>query len=182
MTCVQKCASIWSAVRCCHWNCRALTLAVFSCTTHPWVGENLSLPWAVHKTKMSFMASPACNPCPEDPERSEIIYVEVDILVNIRNWSRAEVMPVRDLAEQGGLWRRVDTVVGQDCAGHGLAPGDGGREKARVGGGWAALQHLQQQNHSGGSGSTQRGYAKVRVPKERKLGKSLNQGDPQNQD
>lgn len=79
---------------------------------------------------MSFSASPSCNPCPEDPECSEIIYVEVNILVNIRNWSRAGVMPVRDVAEQEGLRRRAEAVVGQDHVGHGLAAGDEGREKA----------------------------------------------------
>lgn len=34
---LMTCVSSWSAVRCCHWSCRALTLAVFSGTTHPWV-------------------------------------------------------------------------------------------------------------------------------------------------
>lgn len=59
---------------------------------------------------------------------------------------------------------------------------DGGREKALVGGGSEALQHLQQQNHLGGCGSKQRGCAKVRAPKESKLGIGPNQGDRQNQD
>jgi len=102
--------------------------------------------------------------------------------VNTRNWNRAGEMLVRDLSEQGGLRRRADDVVGQDGAGHDLAPGGGGREKACVGGERAALQHLPQQNHAGGCVSTQRACTKVRVPRESKLGRSLKQGEPQNQD
>ena len=53
---------------------------------------------------MSFRASPACNPCPEDLECSEIIYVEVNILMTI--------------GLRGGLRRKEAAVVGQDCAEH----------------------------------------------------------------
>lgn len=68
---------------------------------------------------MSLKASPACKPGPEDPECSEILYIDVNILVTIRNSGRAGVMPLRDLAVQGGLRGEADAAVGRDCAGHG---------------------------------------------------------------
>lgn len=42
--------------------------------------------------------------------------------MNIRNWNRAGVMLVSNLAEQGGLQRRADAEGSQDGAGHRLGP------------------------------------------------------------
>lgn len=95
----------------------------------------LSLTWGVHKTKMSFKSSPACNHCPDDDlEHSEIIYIIMNIFVTMKSWSRAGVMPVRDLAEQEELWRRADSAVGQSCRA-GLLGMEGGTK-------WVVCQQL----------------------------------------
>lgn len=134
MTCVQKCAQVdrqWDA-------------ATGAAEPRSWLSSHMQLTPRCRDSLCALSCTQNKNvlrglpssPCPEDLERSEIIYVEVNTSVNIRNWSRAGVMLVRDLAEQGGLWRRTDAVVGQGCPGHGLDPGEGWREVESSSGWW----------------------------------------------
>lgn len=136
---------------------------VFSCTTHPRVWE-FSL-WLQVCTKLKGPWRP--------PQLASLaqktLKAQKQFTYKWTSWWHSGI--------GGGLeWCQWGTrQCREDCEGkqtlqlvrivQDRAPRDEGREKAQVGGGWAVLWQLQQQNHSGDCGGRQCGCAKVRVPK-----------------